>query len=73
MLCARYPALKFIICVYFALFLSVCETFFKRYVYDAAGVVHAWVGRYCLSTCRVAAVARDVLLSKSARGGMTRC
>ena len=29
--------------------------------------------RNCLNTCRVAAVARDVLLSQSARGGMTRC
>ena len=28
---------------------------------------------YRLDTCKVAAVARDVLLSESARGGMTRC
>ena len=28
---------------------------------------------YRLDTCKVAAVARDVLLSDSARGGMTRC
>ena len=28
---------------------------------------------YPLDVCKVAAVARDVLLSQSARGGMTRC
>ena len=27
----------------------------------------------CLTTCKVAAVARGLLLSQSARGGMTRC
>ena len=29
--------------------------------------------RYRLNTCKVAAVARGLLLSQSARGGMTRC
>ena len=29
--------------------------------------------RYRLNTCKVAAVARGVLLSQSARSGMTRC
>ena len=33
----------------------------------------AGVPRYRLNTCKVTAVARDLLLSQSERGGMTRC
>ena len=39
----------------------------------AQGWCSGGVPRYRLNTCKVAAVARDVLLSQSARGGMTRC
>ena len=38
-----------------------------------AGAQEVRVPRYRLNTCKVAAVARDVLLSQSARGGMTWC
>ena len=38
-----------------------------------AGAQQSGASSYRLDTCKVAAVARDVLLSDSARGGMTRC
>eukprot|EP00964_Phaeocystis_antarctica_P132876 scaffold97023_cov48-Phaeocystis_antarctica.AAC.2 len=39
----------------------------------ASGWCATGASSYRLDTCKVAAVARDVLLSDNARGGMTRC